>query len=276
MDIKYSKEIIDKAIVDYKPKAICMMLSGGDDSLAAYEVAKQLDIKIDFVIHGNTRTGIKETTQYVTELVSKNRHDLLIADAGSAYEKYVLRKGFFGLGERAHSFSYNVLKSAPFRSVISQYLRKGNRNFPVLLLNGARRLESDRRKRTMKSPIKIDPTSKNNIWVNLINEWDNYQPKKFLESCGVKRNPVSVNLCRSGECLCGTMQTYADRLEAGYFYPDWKNWIDSLEKEVNKKYPWKWGQNILNSHLLEMKGQTNLFQPMCEGCKINYSKINSL
>ena len=42
--IKESKDIYDKAVADFKPKAIVLMFSGGDDSLTTYHVAKELGI----------------------------------------------------------------------------------------------------------------------------------------------------------------------------------------------------------------------------------------
>jgi 3'-phosphoadenosine 5'-phosphosulfate sulfotransferase (PAPS reductase)/FAD synthetase len=272
--IENSREIVQKAVIDYKPKAIVVMLSGGDDSTTAYSVAKELGIKIDFVIHGNTRTGIKETTDFAIKQVELNKDKLIIADAGSSYEDYVLRKGFFGLGNDAHNFSYHVLKIGHFRRVVSKNIRQGRRNFPILFLNGARRLESERRKVTMVNPYKLDPSQKNNIWVNIINEWDKRDCVNYLEGNSIERNPVSKKLCRSGECLCGTMQTKGDRIEAAYFYPEWGKWLDSLEKQVKEKFPWGWGENISRYHLMEMEGQLNMFQPMCTGCKVNYENNN--
>jgi len=271
MLLESSKEIIQKAIIDYRPKAVVMMLSGGDDSTTAYAVGRELGIKFDLVIHGNTQTGIKETSMFAAKQVENYGDKLVVADAGNAYVNYVMRKGFFGAGNSAHNFAYHVLKIEHFRKAISQNLRKGRRNYPILFINGARRLESKRREITMINPYRKDPNQKNNIWVNLINEWEKSDCKDYLSGNGIERNPVSVNLCRSGECMCGTMQSIGDRTEASYFYPAWGKWIDKLEKEVIKKFPWKWGETINKQRLMEMNGQLNAFesfQPMCTGCKI--------
>jgi 3'-phosphoadenosine 5'-phosphosulfate sulfotransferase (PAPS reductase)/FAD synthetase len=265
-----SKQIVSHAISFYQPKAIVMMFSGGDDSLTAYHVAKELGINFDYIIFGDTRTGIEETRKFVISEIERTGDNLLIADAKDSYLNYVLRKGFFGSGESAHTYAYHVLKIEHFRKSVSQNLRKRKRDFPILFINGARRNESENRKITMKSPYKIDPSQKNNIWVNVINEWDKHDCIDYLEGNSIKRNPVSVNLCRSGECMCGTMQSLGDRNEASFFYPKWGKWISDLEKEVLKKFPWKWGENINKYHHMEMKGQLNAFQPMCTGCKVNF------
>lgn len=264
-----SREIYKKAMLDFKPKAVVMMLSGGDDSTTAYAVARELGIKLDAVIHGNTRTGIKETSEFAARQVEQHGDKLIVADAGDAYEKYVLRKGFFGAGESAHNFSYHVLKIEHFRKAVSRHLRKRQKNFPILFINGARRQESKRREKTMINPYRFDPSQKNNIWVNLINEWDKKQCLDYIDGNGITRSPVSKNLCRSGECMCGTMQSKGDRIEASYFYPNWAKWIDQLEKEVISRFPWRWGETINKQRKMEIKGQLNAFQPMCTGCKIS-------
>lgn len=265
-----SKEIMDRAIQEFKPKAMVLMLSGGDDSLTAFAVAKELGYKFDMVVHGNTRTGIEQTTNFVVKFTADQKQKLIIADAGTSYEDYVLRKGFFGAGDKAHNYAYHVLKIAHFRRVVSKYLRKRRRNYPILFINGARRQESKRREITMINPYRRDPNQKNNIWVNIINEWSKHQTIDYLEGNSVARNPVSVNLCRSGECMCGTMQSKGDRIEAAYFYPEWAKWLEHLENEVTKKFPWGWGENINTQRKLELNGQLNAFshfQPMCIGCK---------
>jgi 3'-phosphoadenosine 5'-phosphosulfate sulfotransferase (PAPS reductase)/FAD synthetase len=258
-----SKEIFDKAVLEYKPKAIVMMFSGGDDSLTAYHVAKEIGIKFDFVIHGNTRTGIEETTLFARKKVEEMGDRYIEADAGSSYVDYVMRKGFFGKGTQAHGFSYNILKNNHFKTVVSKYLRKRQRNFPILFINGARRLESERRKKTMVSPYHFTKAFKNNIWVNIINEWDKPDCKDYLEGNSICRNAVSVSLCRSGECMCGTMQTKGDRIEAAYFYPEWGKNLDELERAVIAKHGFGWNDNKPKPSKFI---QTDLFQPMCVGC----------
>jgi 3'-phosphoadenosine 5'-phosphosulfate sulfotransferase (PAPS reductase)/FAD synthetase len=266
-----SKDIIDRAIIDFKPKAIVMMLSGGDDSITAYKVAQELGVKFDLVIHGKTGTGIEETTDYAINFTQKQGDKLVIADAGFAYERYVLRKGFFGVGYDAHAMAYHILKIEHFRKAVSHNLRKRRRNFPILFINGARWQESKNRERLKDKPYRQDPAQKNNIWVNIINDWSKEDCMGYLGGNSIKRNPVSVALCRSGECFCGTMQNLEDYAAAKEFSPSWGRYMDSLRKEVKKKFPWDWGQNINKQHHMEMKGQIRMdFQPMCEGCKVNY------
>ena len=120
-----SKEIVQKAIYDTDPYAVGVMLSGGTDSLTALQVAIMLGVKIDFIMHGVTGTGLKDCRTFVNQVAAKHNIKLIEADAGTAFEDYVKRKGFFGKGVDAHRYSYHVLKSGPFRKAISKHVRKG-------------------------------------------------------------------------------------------------------------------------------------------------------
>lgn len=264
-----SKEIYEKAVADFKPRAVVLMFSGGDDSLTTYHVAKELCIKFDFVIHGNTRTGIPETTEYARNKVAAMGDNYLEADAGASYVNYVMRKGFFGSGSMAHNYSYNVLKNNHFKRVVSKHLRKRQNNFPILFINGARRMESERRMKTMVSPYSFTKAFKNNIWVNLINEWDKPQCNNYLEGNAIERCPVAINLCRSGECMCGTMQSKGDRQEAAFFYPKWGRQLDELEKKVRALHGFGWGENMPKPPKRGSFTQLDIFQPMCVGCTKN-------
>jgi 3'-phosphoadenosine 5'-phosphosulfate sulfotransferase (PAPS reductase)/FAD synthetase len=268
--IKQSKEIYDVAVATYKPKAVVLMLSGGDDSMTAYYVSRELGIKFDYVIHGNTQTGIEETTEFAIHEVEKNNDKLLLADAGNSYIKYLVRKGFFGKGDHAHSFSYHILKWTHFRRVVSQNIRKRRRNFPILFINGARQSESERRMITMISPYK-QVGGGSNIWVNIINHWDKNHCTDYLEGNSIKRNPVSILLCRSGECMCGTMQTKGDRQEASYFFPRFKERIDLIDSVITKLHGWGWNDNMPKGKIIKTPPiVTDTQQVMCTGCKVNF------
>jgi 3'-phosphoadenosine 5'-phosphosulfate sulfotransferase (PAPS reductase)/FAD synthetase len=269
-----SKEIIERAIKDYQPYAIVLMLSGGDDSMTALHVAKQLNIKIDFIMHGVTGTGIEETHDFVKTVVGREDCRYIEANAGSAFADYVLRKGFFGTGPQAHAFSYHLLKWTHFRREVSVQIRHKKRNRNILFVNGARRMESDNRRKTMIYPVK---TIGSNVWVNIINEWPDHATVDFLEGNSIERNPVSKILCTSGECGCGTMLTPGDAVERGFHFPKWRAWYDDISNAVKERgFTWGWGEPMPKSIAMERKGQMNLFQPMCSGCKVNYQKSNEV
>lgn len=270
--LESSKQIVDGAISGFNPYAIVLMLSGGDDSMTALAVAKYLNVPITHIMFGNTRTGIQQTTDFVHSVVSKEKYKFIEADAGDSYIKYVLRKGFFGVGDGAHGYSYNILKLNHFRKCVSRNIRQGRRGRTILFINGARRSESKRREKTMVNPIRINKHRKSDVWVNIINDWDKHDCLNFLEYLGIDRNPVSKELCRSGECMCGTMQTKGDRAEAGALFPAWKKWIDALEKAVKDKgFNCGWGENMPTQ---KPKLKTKEEQFMCTGCKVQFELFN--
>lgn len=269
--LKQSQEIVAEAIAQHQPEAHILMFSGGGDSMACYQACKALGVRIDYLLHVNTRTGIPQTTEFVRQFAESEGLKYIEADAGTAYEDYVRRKGFFGVGTggrySAHTMAYHVLKKQRFRSAIA----KLGRGIKVLLLNGARASESDNRALGIaSSPIRTTSGEPNRCWVNVINHWEKTDCKTFCGECKAPKNPVSELLCRSGECMCGTTQGQKAREEAAYWFPEWGQWLDNLEAEVMQKFPWGWGQPVSQYWQREQKGQMKLFdddfQPMCTSC----------
>lgn len=244
----------------YNPKHIVTMVSGGNDSAACHALAIELGLPVTMTIHGRTGCGLEATTDFVKSNYGTDA-PLLVADAGNAYEEYVMRKGFFGKGRDAHGFSYRILKADPFRKVVSSELRKGKTRVPVLLLNGAFKAESNHRKVTLRR-ARSDPGSPMNVWFNLIHDWTPELRDEYLLSRNVPINPVAKALCRSGECMCGTMQTDAERLEAAMIDPEWGKWLDGLEQVAIEKHGFGWGKNLIKPN----KKQPDSFMPMCVDC----------
>lgn len=260
--LKQSEIIMVKALVDFRPTHIVSMVSGGKDSACSHAVLAALGITPNLIIHGRTGCGIPETTKWVKENYGHDGPDLAIADAGTAYEEYVLRKGFFGKGINAHAFAYRVLKATPFRKTISRKIRQRKRDIRILLVNGARKQESANRQVNLQVYRK-DPAAKGNIWVNLIHDWTAAQRDDFLEAEGIPINPVAKLLCRSGECMCGTMQSMPEKIEAGLFYPEWGQWLADLEARARSLHGFGWGEPFPRK---PDPRQMTLFQPMCQDC----------
>lgn len=267
--LKESKEIWNEANTNYKPYAVVLMVSGGKDSITAAEVTKTLQIPVDFVLHGNTRTGIQETLDYVRNIANNYAPKYLEADAGDAYINYVLRKGFFGTGPLAHSYAYHLLKHQRFISTISSEIRQRKHKRNILLLNGARLDESENRRNNLTKTMNIDPVVKSNIWVNIIHHWTQKNCNDFLTDQKTFINPVAQKLCRSGECMCGTMQSKADAIEAAFYYPEWGKWLDDIKTQVAALgFNWTWGEKVPK----QRKGKINEFQPACTSCNIKFEE----
>jgi 3'-phosphoadenosine 5'-phosphosulfate sulfotransferase (PAPS reductase)/FAD synthetase len=269
--LEQSKEIVERAIIEFKPAKIVVMFSGGDDSRTVLEVAKHLKIPVHYIVHGVTNTGIKQTTEYARKTACEFDLPYLEANAGTKYEDYVLRKGFFGKGVYpAHMFAYHVLKLQHFEKALRSIRDNTRQN--VLLINGARQQESRNRSTNMVNPIRQD---KRNIWVNLIHYWNKVDCLDFMRDNQVKRNPVSELMHRSGECLCGTTQSLDVRKEASYWYPEWGRWIDDLEKRVFANgFKWGWGETMppefvarkRRERAIKAGQQEFAFMPMCQTC----------
>lgn len=253
--------ILRAAVEEFSPTHIVSMVSGGKDSAASDQVARELGAKIDLVIHGNTRCGIRQTSQFVRDTYGA-MGEFAEADAGTAYEDYVLRKGFFGMGHGAHGFAYRVLKATPFRKTISRCIRQRKRDVRILLLNGARKDESENRQKHLQL-WRQDPAAPGNIWVSIIHDWSQEERDAYLNSRQTPINPVAKALCRSGECMCGTMQTKAERIEAAVLYPEWGRWLDSLEEEARHLHGFGWGEAFASR---PDPRQSDMFQPMCKDC----------
>lgn len=260
MLIDKSAAILRQAIDQFNPTHIVSMVSGGKDSAASDQVARELGVKIDMVMHGNTRCGIPQTTEFVRDTYGK-LGDYVEADAGTAYEDYVLRKGFFGVGIGAHGFAYRVLKATPFRKAVSKFIRQRRRDVRILLINGARQDESENRKKNLQV-WRRDPAAPNNIWLSLIYDWDQDSRDEYLKSRCTPINPVAVQLCRSGECMCGTMQTKGERSEAAALYPEWGKRLSELEAEAKRLHGFGWGDAFPRRD----NRQPDLFAPMCKDC----------
>jgi 3'-phosphoadenosine 5'-phosphosulfate sulfotransferase (PAPS reductase)/FAD synthetase len=258
--IQASAELMDRVIREYQPTHIVSLVSGGRDSAANHEVAKLLGIKVDLIMHGRTGTGIPETTQHVIDTFGNAGSDFAVADAGTKYEEYVMRKGFFGVGRDAHNFSYRILKQDPFNATLSRLIRQRRRGFRIMLLTGARKSESENRRLNLP----VTKLKKGNLWVNPIHDWTSGDRDQLLEANAVPINPVAVQLCRSGECMCGTMQDKADRAEASVLYPHWGRWLDDLEAAAKRKHGFGWGDQFPKPR---DPLQGDLFQPMCAGCE---------
>jgi len=262
--IDSSAAILRQAVDQFNPTHVISMVSGGYDSAASDQVARELGVKIDFVMHGNTRCGIPETTEFVRSTYGA-MGEYVEADAGTAYEEYVLRKGFFGVGIGAHGFSYRVLKATPFRKAVSKEIRQGKRGVRVLFINGARKDESENRLKHLEV-FRRDPAAPGNIWVNLIHEWDQETRDVYLKSRGTPINPVATQLCRSGECMCGTMQTAQERAEAAAIYPEWGRRLTELETEARRLHGFGWGEPFPKPVDPRQGTMFDAFQPMCKDC----------
>lgn len=268
-----SQEIYNEAVAQFRPYAVVLMLSGGNDSITAAEVTRALRLPVDFVLHGVTGTGIQETLEFVRRVGPTYGARYIEANAGDAYEQYVIRKGFFGRGRMAHTYAYHILKHQRFAGAISRHIRQHKRGRNIILLNGARLAESENRKHNLSQVFNPDPSTASTIWVNLIHPWSKQDCEVFLADQKSHANPVTQKLCRSGECLCGTMQDKATAIEAAFYFPRWGEWLDGVRQRVFAAgHTWDWGEDVPKRVAQEKAGQIAIpfpdFQPACVRCLV--------
>jgi len=270
-----SREILDRAIVDYSPYAKVIMFSGGNDSRLVYWVLRALGHRPDAIIHGETGTGIPECHRFCREFAAANDERLIVANygAGENYRRRLLRKGWFGRGMRPHSMAYHILKYQPFYKAVSDTFRHRKRHRNVLMLCGARAAESrNRAENYAKSYYNPDPSIAANIWVNLVWEWSDADKRDFLAEQPGQQGLVPSLLHRSGDCMCGTMQSKQEGEEAAYWFPDWaEGWWNPLRQEVREAgFSWDWGDNLPKS-LARLERVDPLapqpFMPACIACQ---------
>lgn len=183
--VERSAKFLREACVEFQPTHIVSLVSGGRDSAAAHEVATLAGAKIDTALHIRTGTGIRQTAEFVQGHYGASGPDFHVADAGTAYERYVDRKGFFGVGRSAHNMAYHILKADPLRAAVSRLIRQRRRGIRVMLLNGARRSESQNRSLNLK-PTRLD---KGMLWAATIHDWTSGERDRLLEAREVPINP---------------------------------------------------------------------------------------
>lgn len=122
-------------------------------------------------------------------------------------------------------------------------------------LTKAMRLSAERMERVI---AEANPT---HIIATVSGGRDSAAEIEFARELGIKIDLILH--CRSGECMCGTMQSMQTRMEAAAIYPEWGAQLDDLERRVRAKHGWGWGETMPKP---ADPRQVEMFQPMCVGC----------
>lgn len=279
-------ERISEAIQKQRAQRVFALFSGGDDSLTAALLASQHPA-FSACVHIDTGIAVwdaDEMEKPVDERISvarkfvertcKERNwplivyravDYRYADGRpnpQRYEDLVMNFGFPGATEIGHGHMYKRLK---YSSLVQ--LKRDTRPDRIVLVAGCRHGESTRR---MGVREMFDPWGRA-MWCNPIIDWDKPQCHEMIAD--TERNPCSIQLCRSGECMCGAFATKgeADK-ELRYFYPHMTEYLHGLEQRVYEAgYPWAWDESPPKWWVDQKKGQPMLFameRPLhlCQSC----------
>lgn len=263
--VNFAKDLHRQMLLEFNPYATILLVSGGKDSTASLIMCELAGIVPDFIVHVHTGTGVPAALDHVQRIMDMSGVTPVVASAGRSYVDYVTKRGFFGVGSQAHSHSYHLLKHQPLNAWISANIRKRKHNRRVLLLNGARATESVRRSHNMASPFRV---ARSNIWVNLINFMHSDLVRDLVLESRYGLSPVYGALCKSGECLCGSMCNRAEELAAlKHFDRNHFNWLMDLESYLlGLGFTWRWGEQRPKSLHPSSKLQRDLFEGMCVDC----------
>ncbi len=222
-----------------KPVAVFVGFSGGDDSLATAHWC-MTNIPGCRVLHINTGIGIEATRLHVRKVCADFNWPLLEVrakeDCGEDYDAFVLKWGFPGPGW--HQVLYTRLKERAIRNVVKAHKRFRSRE-RVLFLTGIRHDESDRRMGYGGREVNFPASGQ--IWANPLYWRDQAWFMDYIREHNLPRNPVSVSLGMSGECLCGA---FANRGELALIRTVCAATADRIERlELDVRAPghaWGW------------------------------------
>lgn len=227
-------DLMNIAIEKYNPSHIFGLFSGGTDSLTACHVASQHP-KFSGCAHINTGIGVPQTRDFVYETCKEQGWPLLeytAKDQGQDYEELVMERGF--PGPWMHRKMYARLKERALRQLVRDH--KQFYRDKIMLISGCRSDESRRRMGTV-TPIDQQGAM---LWVAVIHSWSKPKCVEYLENQGIRTNPVSKLIGKSGECLCGAFAKRGELDELHEHFPEVAERIMDLEEKVRAKFPWSW------------------------------------
>lgn len=255
-------EIVTTAIERYKPVAIRVGFSGGDDSLAVTDWMMN-NIPGCQPFHANTGIGIERTRQYVRDYCNRLGWPLTEIrakeDCGQDYAELVKERGFPGPDH--HKKMYDRLKGRAVALMVRRL--KTQRADKVLIASGIRHDESLVRMGYAGREIN---TVGAQVWVNPLYWWTKSQRDAYIVERGLVGNPVTKELGMSGECGCGAFAQPGELKMWRRVDPDFGEYIDRLSDEAMARgFTWAWDGRPPAGGF--NKDQVTMFMPMCFGCQ---------
>lgn len=204
------------------------LFSGGDDSLAATLYAFAHDLA-DIALHIDTTIAAPATRAFVEATAEREGWPLEVYRAPVTYREIVLEHGF--PGPARHPMMYRRLKERALRA----FARDNGR--AVTFVSGVRAQESERRAKVVEAEQKRGRWT----WVAPLHDWSKAQ---VLDYIGPReRNPVSLTMHLSGDCLCGCFARPDERQEWATFWPEVDAMLSELEEAALAEglAAWRWG-----------------------------------
>ncbi|MFI9600365.1 phosphoadenosine phosphosulfate reductase family protein [Streptomyces sp. NPDC052043] len=269
-----------------------VLYSGGNDSVITARVCRPY---VDGMVHVNTGTAIRQTTEHVRdvaaawglplhELRPKVRYlDLVLGKVLSTRGENKGRpvwRGFPGPGGDSHNVFYQRLKGEPLERFRAQQVGRDGVRRKVLYITGTRWDETDRRFRNA-GEVTVDGGA---VWVSPLIHWTNahmqeyraryrcsadheHAPHHMCTPDALPLNEVTAHLHMSGDCTCGCYAKPDELDEIGMFYPEKADEIREMQRVVEAAgEPWcKWGVRPKGTERAP-KGERKVTPWLCAGC----------
>lgn len=255
-------EIVAQAMERYKPIAVFVGYSGGNDSLRVTHWAMN-HIPGCEVMHINTGIGIERTRQHVRAvctLYSWPLHEIRAKeDCGQDYDALVRRHGF--PGPDGHSKMYSQLKERCVRLLMKRAKVGHPRNAKVLFISGAQHADSKRRMIYAGREVNKRDAQ---IWASPFYWSSKAERDAYIAEHKLPINPVTQQLGMSGECGCGAFAQPGELAKWRACDPAFGERIDRLSQAVLANgFTWSWegrppegGANKQQLHLMPLCGDS--------------------
>jgi 3'-phosphoadenosine 5'-phosphosulfate sulfotransferase (PAPS reductase)/FAD synthetase len=226
--------ILREAIEMHKPSSIWVGYSGGTDSETALGVAKNLP-GFRGILHLHTTIRIPEVGEWVHERAKQEGIPLKEYTAPVPYDDIVMQYGFPGPAQ--HTTMYARLKQRGIRRFLQEH--KTSPRDRVMLVTGVRKSESKIRMGTVQE-IQREGCL---VWGAPLTNWTDDHKNDYMAANGLKPNPISKQMCISGECMCGAMAGPGELAEVETASPVFYKRLTRLIDRVKAAGLWhKWGE----------------------------------
>jgi len=259
------REIIDSAIEKYKPVAIYVGFSGGNDSRSVVHWMMN-NVPGCKPVHFNTGIGIEATRVYVRETSAAMGWELTEIrakeDCGQDYDALVRKYGF--PGPDGHRLMYQRLKERCVYELVKRAKVGHRRSDMVLIATGIRHDESVIRMGYAGREVN---KVRAQIWANPMYWQSKAARDAYNAASGMPRNAVADRLGMSGECGCGAFAHPGELERWRTVDPSFGARIDRLQSEcLARGHTWSWEGRPPRGGYNE--NQFGLFElPLCVGCE---------
>lgn len=224
--------ILREAIEAHKPSSIWVGYSGGTDSETALDVAKTLP-GFRGILHLDTTIRIPEVGEWVHDRARQLGIPLKEYRAPVPYDDIVMQHGFPGPAQ--HTTMYARLKQRGIRRFLAEH--KTHIKDRVMLVTDVRKSESKIRMGTVQE-IQREGCL---LWVAPLTNWTDEHKAAHMAGNGLKPNPISAQMCISGECMCGAMAGPSELAEVKVVSPTFYKRLTGLIDRVKAAGKWhKW------------------------------------